>query len=230
MASPKQTSSSHIGKFPQHSVTNNSQKAKFTPFWRLFVPLILQTGIIFATTIPSLYTQFTGKNIILQTVPVDPNDMLRGRYVALEYNISRIDTLQKLPGWHELVKQYPGTHQRYYPLADGTILYVIMQKQAYSTVWKPVGISNNIPSALPHNLALLRGKYRYGSIVYGLENYYMPAAKADFFRQDIFQVRQMRVGQQQPIIMEIKVDQQGNAFPMSMVVRDGSGKGKIYRF
>ncbi len=37
------------------------------PIWRLWVPLLLQTGLILASPAQPFYTQITGKTVILQT-------------------------------------------------------------------------------------------------------------------------------------------------------------------
>lgn len=86
------------------------------PTWRLWVPLLLQTGLILAVPAQAFYTQITGKTVILKTIPVDPYDPLRGYSQTLNYEISRVDNLRSLPGWQELVKQQAGTR-----------LYVILE-------------------------------------------------------------------------------------------------------
>ncbi|HAA32846.1 MAG TPA: membrane-anchored protein, partial [Cyanobacteria bacterium UBA8553] len=70
---------------------------KPTPIWRFWVPLLFQTILILAVPAQALYTQLTGKTVILQTVPVDPYELLRGYSQTLRYDISRQDNLRKLP-------------------------------------------------------------------------------------------------------------------------------------
>ena len=140
---------------------------------RLLIPLLLQTGIILAAPARNIYIEFTGKTVTLETAPVNPDDILRGNYVALDYNISHIETLKKLPGWNQLIKQYPGRDRQYFPIAQDTSLYVIMQGES-TQAWKPMRITSELPLTLPENQVALRGQYRYGSIIYGLEKYNIP--------------------------------------------------------
>ena len=77
-------------------------EAKRLPAWRMWVPLLLQIGLIAAVPATAVYTFITGKTVVLQTVPVDPYDFLRGYYQVLSYDISARTNLQKLPGWKDL--------------------------------------------------------------------------------------------------------------------------------
>ena len=79
--------------------------AKRLPAWRLWVPLLLQIGLIAAVPAPAVYTFITGKTVVLQTAPVDPYDFLRGYYQVLSYDISDRTNLQKLPGWKDLADE-----------------------------------------------------------------------------------------------------------------------------
>jgi uncharacterized membrane-anchored protein len=203
---------------------------KDLPYWRLLVSLALQLSTIITLLAPSIFTQYTSTTVILRTMPVDANDTLRGRYVALEYDISRLEMLKKLPGWNDLIKKYPGINSQYYPVAEGTNLYVILHSEYTNKPWRPLRVTSKLPASLPENQVALRGRYQYGSIVYGLEKYYMPEVQADFGKQDIFQTRQIRLGQLKPIVMHIKVDSQGNAAPLEMNVTDTDANGRIRRY
>ena len=77
-------------------------EAKRLPAWRLWVPLLLQIGLIAAVPATAVYTFMTGKTVVLQTAPVDPYDLLRGYYQVLSYDISDRTNLEKLPGWKDL--------------------------------------------------------------------------------------------------------------------------------
>ncbi|MEO9124284.1 MAG: GDYXXLXY domain-containing protein, partial [Microcoleus sp.] len=79
-----------------------SPAAKRLPAWRLWVPLLLQIGLITAVPATAVYTLVTGKTVVLQTAPVDPYDFLRGYYQVLSYDISDPRNLEKLPGWKDL--------------------------------------------------------------------------------------------------------------------------------
>jgi uncharacterized membrane-anchored protein len=187
---------------------------------RLLIPLLLQTGIILAAPARNIYIEFTGKTVTLETTPVNPDDILRGNHVVLDYNISHIDTLKKLPGWNQLVKQYPGTNQQYFPIAQDTSLYVIMQGES-TQAWKPMRITSQLPLSLPENQVALRGQYRYGSIIYGLEKYNIPENQSEKSNKDTLNNRQIFSQNSQPIKIQIKVDARGNAVPINMQIGNG---------
>lgn len=188
---------------------------------RLLIPLLLQTGIILAAPLRNIYIEFTGKTVTLETTPVNPDDILRGNYVTLDYNISHIETLKKLPGWNQLIKQYPGTNQQYFPIAQDTNLYVIMQGKESTQAWKPMRIISELPQTLPENQVALRGKYRYGSIIYGLEKYNIPENQSEKSNKDAFNNQQIFSQNSQPIKIQIKVDARGNAVPINMQIANG---------
>jgi len=187
------------------------------PIWRLWVPLLLQTGLILASPIQLFYTQITGKTVILQTAPVDPYDPIRGYSQTLSYDISRVESLHRLPGWKELSK---GSKQNNY-LPSGTRFYVILEAPVANESqppkpWKPVGVKSNRPTSLPANQIALKGKSTGNSIEYGLETYYMPESRRDEINKNINQTQRGR--QPQSFVVEVKVDNQGRAVPISLWV------------
>lgn len=197
--------------------------AQRLPVWRLWVPLLLQTGLILAIPAQAFYTQLTGKTVVLQTIAVDPYDFLRGYSQTLNYNISQLETLKRLPGWKELKSQ----NSDY--LTAGSKFYVILAAPASNSStppqpWKPVRVSSDRPITLPANQIAIQGKSNGSSIVeYGVETYYMPESRRDEINQDIMQARNGRV--QQSVVVEVKVDNQGHAVPMSFWISD-----RNYRF
>lgn len=207
-----------------------SQLPERLPSWRLWVPLLLQTGLILAAPAQPFYTQITGKTVVLQTIPVDPYDFLRGYSQTLNYDISRVENLRKLPGGKELFKPESKSEQNTY-LLSGTRLYVVLEAPASAEsqppkAWKPVRVSGNRPTTLPANQIALKGKSTGSSIEYGLETYYMPESRRDEINQDI---NQARGRQRQSVVVEVKVDTQGRAVPISFWVSNASSKGKASR-
>ena len=187
------------------------------PIWRLWVPLLLQTGLILASPAQPFYTQITGKTVILQTAPVDPYDPIRGYSQTLSYDISRVENLRSLPGGKELFKE---SKQNNY-LPSETTFYVILAAPVANESqppkpWKPLGVKSNRPTSLPTNQIALKGKSTGNSIEYGLETYYMPESRRNEINQDINQTQRGR--QPQKIAVEVKVDNQGRAVPISLWV------------
>jgi uncharacterized membrane-anchored protein len=207
----------------QKSLHHQSNSLTPISFQRLLIPLMLQTLLILLLPLPSLYTQLTGRTIILQTIPVDPYDTRRGYWIDLSYDISHPQILKQLPGWKELIKKFPGSNQQYFPVAEGTNLYVVMQQE--KSRWKPLRIAIELPKSLPQNQIVIRGQYRYDTVNYGIERYYMPEPERERVSQEILGGIQTRVGEIKPMLIETKIDAQGQAVPVRMQVGD-----RIYNF
>jgi hypothetical protein len=56
--------------FDDYIKANEQKSTKPLPLWRLIVPLLIQTALIMAIPFQAMFTNFTGKTVILQTVPV----------------------------------------------------------------------------------------------------------------------------------------------------------------
>ncbi|BAZ10437.1 hypothetical protein NIES4071_22530 [Calothrix sp. NIES-4071] len=198
--------------------------------WRFAIPLLIQTAFILSIPAQAVYTHITGKTVVLQTVPVDPYDLLRGYSQTLSYDISRQDNLKKLPGWDEVVKKSPGRDKQYAPIAENTTVYVTLQEQKSSqqtapSPWKPIRVSLEQPASLAPNQVVIKGTSQYNSVNYNLETYYLPEDQRDKINKDILEAQKVKPGQTQPFVVEAKVDTQGNAIPLTLWV-----KNRNYRF
>ncbi|MEG4073240.1 GDYXXLXY domain-containing protein [Microcoleus sp. Pol14C2] len=208
--------------------------AKRLPAWRLWVPLLLQIGLIAAVPATAVYTFLTGKTVVLQTAPVDPYDFLRGYYQVLSYDISASTNLQKLPGWKDLPTEKtpcpPGIvcAKNTNNVKPQTSFYVILEAPKTATnpgrpqAWKPVRVSLENPANLPANQIAIKGKYNGWQMEYGLETYYMPEDEREKVNQEISEAQRK---QRQSFLVEVKVDKTGHAVPVSLWVRD-----RNYRF
>lgn len=207
---------------PQPSEPESNQtprvaiEQKTLPWWRLAVPLVLQTVLILAVPAQQVYTHVTGKTVILQTRPVDPYDIMRGYYQILSYEISDINLLKTLPGWSELENQANSD-------AKTQTFYVIMaapdnpQTNTPPTPWQPIKIMGDRPQNLEANQVAIEGKYiNQWEIIYGLETYYMPEDQRERINDRIWQAQR----NDETFVVEIKVDSSGNATPVSLWVRD----------
>ncbi|MGV0024567.1 GDYXXLXY domain-containing protein [Phormidesmis priestleyi] len=186
--------------------------------WRFWLPLVLQTVLIASVPAQAIHTHLTGKTAILQTAPVDPYDLLRGYSVTLSYDISQANNLKSLPGWKTLPKNTSYSGSQDY-LAEDTIVYVTLQAPADTTSdrpkpWKPVAISGNRPDLKPNQI-VIKGRSKYGGIQYGLETYYMPESRRDEVNDNIQQNQRKNPG-----VVEVKIDAQGNAVPLTLWVGD----------
>ncbi|MEM9925062.1 MAG: GDYXXLXY domain-containing protein [Cyanobacteria bacterium P01_D01_bin.50] len=193
--------------------TNSPSNNKPIPILRLVVPLLIQAGLILSIPAQPVYTYLTGRTVILQTVPVDPYNILTGYYQILRYDISTKSTLEKLPGSKDL-------------LNNGNSFYVILQEvkstgEGIPKAWKPLRLSKKLPNSLPDNQVALQGKYQYGSVKYGLEKYNIPEDQRNQINDNISRASRSATGRdKQPIVVEIKVDSQGKAVAVSMWVKE----------
>ena len=200
----------------QTLVPQNQISPKQIPFWRLGIPLLIQLALIVSVPAQAVYTYVTGKTVILQTMPVDPYDLLRGYYQTLSYEISDRDTLKSLPGWQEIAGESDW-------LPRNTMIYVTLeQPNAQSTselpsAWKPIQISLEKPENLAENQIAIRGESQGWNIKYGVERYYMPEDQREQINQDINETQR---NQPEAFVVEVKVDRNGKAIPMSLWVRD----------
>lgn len=210
-------------------------EAKRIPAWRMWIPLLLQIGLIITVPASAVYTFVTGKTVVLQTVPADPYDLMRGYYQVLSYDISQQNNLQKLPGWKDLPsdkKPCPSgvvcPESKNYNVKSGTSFYVILESPKTQTnagrpqAWKPVRVSLENPPNLPANQIAIQGKYNGWQMEYGLETYYMPENEREKVNQEIGEAQR---AQRQSFVVEVKVDKTGHAVPVSLWVRQ-----RNYRF
>jgi uncharacterized membrane-anchored protein len=232
-------------------MNSNSDSPNPTSFWRFWIPLVFQSALILAVPAQAVYTQLTGKTVYLQTVPLDPYELLRGYSQTLRYDISSQDTLRKLPGWRELPKQQPNGNKLAF-IKPGTRFYVILEAPAKPNQeklpqpWKPVAVTLRRPSVLPANQVTLQGLAEHGLIQYGLETYYIPEDQREQINADLREARKTditdsqqlspslnssQLQQKPPVVMEIKVNTKGDAVPISLWARLGeASKQQIRRY
>ena len=80
----------------------------------LLATMLLQVGVLAAEYLNSVYPLWTGQEVRLETIPVDPRSLFRGNYVRLNYEISEINMLEEMKvqnlRWNEIVyvKLRPG--------------------------------------------------------------------------------------------------------------------------
>ncbi|MBD3881675.1 GDYXXLXY domain-containing protein [Phormidium tenue FACHB-886] len=184
------------------------------PGWRLWLPLALQTALILAIPTQAAYTLFTGKTVTLQTLPIDPYDLVRGYSQTLNYDISSRATLETLPGGDWFTQHELRTPARFY-----VILAAPTQTATPPQPWKPVRISGDRPTQLPANQIALQGQFNRSGITYGLETYYMPEDQRQQINTEINQI-QRQAARTQSFVVDVKVDGNGNAVPVSLWLRD----------
>lgn len=199
------------------------------PKWRFWLPLILQILLIISVPAGVVHTYMTGKTVFLQTAPVDPYSPMLGYSQILSYDISRTETLKKLPGWKDFPKDNIGDSQemRQEIKYDATV-YVILEAPSilatypFYEPWRPVAIRTTPPTNLPDNQIYLKGKSKFNRVEYGMETYYMPEDRVRDINQE-FATEQGIAREQEklpPIVVEARINPQGAGVPVSIWVRD----------
>jgi uncharacterized membrane-anchored protein len=192
--------------------------------WRFILALLFQLGLITAIPARGIYLQLAGEEIILQTIPVDPYDWLRGYSQTLRYEISSYETLKNLSGWDTLVQQT--NIEGGETLPPGTRFYVVLQAPEAKTettpppTWEGVAVSRNFPENLPDHQIAIAGQADNNWIDYGIESYYIPEDRREAINTKIAQLSVNR-----RFVVEVKVDDAGNAIPTSLWIDD-----QEYRF
>lgn len=178
---------------------------KRLPGWRLWLPLLIQVGLIAFVPAQDAYTYATGRLVTLKTMPVDPYDLLRGYSQTLGYEIGDFNRLRQLPGGDRFDRRIEGA------------FYIVLQQPSTNTTppapWQAVRISSDRPTDLNANQIALRGRYDRGQITYGLERFYMPEDQRNQINEDFMKVRGQTVTQ-------AKVDDRGNAVLVNLWLRD----------
>ncbi|MGB7441895.1 MAG: GDYXXLXY domain-containing protein [Coleofasciculaceae cyanobacterium] len=221
----------------QEEIPNNTCSSPV--IWRFWIPLLLQVALIFSFPAQAIYTYLTGKIVILQTVPLDPNEILRGYSQRLRYDISSQDNLRSLPGWQNLPKQQLQDNTVNF-IKPGTSFYVVMEAPAQNssnqlpTPWSAVALSQEFPSQLTANQVALKGLAQNQSVRYGLETYYMPEDQMEQINNQLSTAKRSKENEEQkkpPIFMEIKVDTKGTSAPLSLWARvEENEQQKIYNY
>jgi uncharacterized membrane-anchored protein len=167
-------------------------------FWLAF---LLQVVVLLCIPAQAIYTQMTGRTVRLQTAPVDPYNWLTGYSQTLNYDVSRLATLEKLAGLK------PGN------VKTGSVVYVVLEANKTNEPWKPRTMSLEKPIGLPENQIALRGVVDRSTVVYGLESYYMPEDQKDQVNETI-----LKATRNKPAVVEVKIDRSGNAIPIAIEV------------
>lgn len=126
--------------------------------------LVLQAGYLGLTAAYHHLRVQSGTRVMLQTEPVDPMSMFRGRYVTLNYRISRLPAA--------LLRDDAAG------LRDGDPLYVVLERRG--EFWEAASVHRQRPAGgvfLKGQLRTPPGKEL--SLRYGTETFFLSEASAD---------------------------------------------------
>jgi len=132
----------------------------------LVLLVVFQMAVLAAEYLNAVYPLWTGQEIILKVVPIDPRSLFRGNYARLNYDISRI----KLP--EEAALKLP---------RHGEIVYVSL-KPDKDGIHTYAGAGYEKPSEglfLRGRISTnMRGEIGPFGVRYGIEAYFAPKEKA----------------------------------------------------
>lgn len=174
------------------------------PLWRFIVPLAVQVAIVLSIPAQKVMTITSGSTVYLQTAPVDPYDLLRGRYVTLNYEIAQRSLLETLPGWSDDLA------------TRGEDVYVVLQPPTVPQArepWQAIAVSNTPPETLESGHQFIKGTWRGWNLDLGLGAYYIPEAIGDALEDDI-------AANREDTWTEVKVDGRGKTALVGLWVED----------
>lgn len=126
-----------------------------------------QLGVLSWMVLDRVHLLSSGREIVLEIVPVDPRSLFRGDYVILNYDISRLEV--------------PRSEKR---LRRGSVVYTTLQKTRDGK-WKLVAAGPMRPGDVGRDQVVLKGRVRFASRVarrgldsatvnYGIESFFVP--------------------------------------------------------
>lgn len=156
----------------------------------LFFIAVLWVIVAAAMIISKQSTLRRGKAVVLETVPVDPRDLLRGDYVILRYKISTLDL--------GLIKSERPDYKR------GEVIYVKLEPKG--KFWEATGVQAKRSA---DNEIYIRGKVSYCyskklEVIYGIESYFVPEGEGREIEKNIRR-------EKSSVNVEAVVDSSGNA-------------------
>lgn len=122
----------------------------------------------------------SGRQIVLETIPVDPRSLFRGDYVILNYAISTLKP-QSLDGDDDFARGMP--------------VFVTLGKSGDER-WQAVAVAKAYPPDIAGDQVVIRGRVQFrGSdmrVKYGIESYFVPEGEGkkleELVRQSELQV------------------------------------------
>jgi uncharacterized membrane-anchored protein len=135
-------------------------------FAGLMAVVLLQVGVLSGEYLNAVYPLWTGREVRLKTIPVDPRSLFRGNYARLNYEISRIPGIDAPEGK---------------PFRAGEIVYVRLS-EGKDGLYEHEGAG----LTRPEEGLFIRGRVQdhrrtsSGSlrVRYGIEAYFAPPEKA----------------------------------------------------
>jgi uncharacterized membrane-anchored protein len=139
--------------------------------------VLFQLIVVMGMMVPRGSILLTGESILLRVVPVDPRDLLRGDYVILGYDISRVPP-EGVEGLFGRDRGRAG-----YAEAAGRVVYVTLVPEPDGRHYRGGLVSVNPPGAgLRYIRGTLADQFR---IQFGIESYFVQQGKGKEYEDAI---------------------------------------------
>lgn len=188
--------------------------------WAFGLAVLAQVGIVLAIPMPKAMTLATGTSIFLETRPVDPYDLLRGRYVTLRYELEDRTEIEAIPGYlskTELDTTFEQVPDRIYFIMEQSESAPSGASTDSVFAWNAVEIAYHLPDDLGDDQQVLAGELITSSddvwVELDLDSYFIPETIGDDLEDDIRQHRE-------DTLVEVKVDRRGNSALVGVWVED----------
>lgn len=148
--------------------------------WGLALGVALQLGVLVSMGVIRVMILIRGETYLVRVQPVDPRDWLRGDYVILSYEFSRLQRDGRTDFNVDQQFMFPEK------LRDVPI-YVTLAREPDGRHWQAVRFSREHPKEGP----FLRGKMnQFGMLEFGIESYFVQEGKGHQY-EDAMRSRQL---------------------------------------
>ena len=143
----------------------NSPKFLKSLEFKYLAIVILPLAAMFHSQIVNFTILAFGEQVLLETIPIDPRDILRGDYVTLGYKISSIDEEMLADALVDTDEDFD------YREHSGREIFVTLQKDEIG-----IGTVKSVSVTRPSDGLYLMGviRDRWDGIAYGIGVYYVP--------------------------------------------------------
>lgn len=157
----------------------------FLPPWKdpakiglaIFTAFVFQLIILAGLSGKGLVPRITSDRVRFEIIPVDPRDMMRGEYIILGYEFSRLPEDKSLID--ETIKSYKTNMDSNQKNID---VYVTLKFNIKEDIYKGIFFASTPPTKERY----LRGKLKSNNqITFGIESFYLQEGKGKIYEQAI---------------------------------------------
>jgi len=144
----------------------------------MFTAFVFQLIILAGLSGKGLVPRITSDRVRFNVVPIDPRDMMRGEYIILGYEFSRLPNDDSM--LDDKMKSYK--NQSLTGDVKNPMVYVTLKFNVKDDIHKGIFFSSSPPTSGRY----IKGKLKaYNSIEYGIESFYVQEGKGQMYEQAI---------------------------------------------